>query len=127
MQAVMIYPGEHYDYDYDEHGLLEFLNIVFVSNLEAEKKKKILMKDYGIEMTQTLDEEVERMCNLSQGILEKGEKKGLIEGKIEESAKDVKALIRKKNMSLDEVFDLLDVDESFKPEIIEILKKDGTI
>ena len=67
------------------------------------------------------------MCNLSQGILEKGEKKGLIEGKIEESAKDVKALIRKKNMSLDEVFDLLDVDESFKPEIIEILKKDGTI
>lgn len=26
-------------------------------------------------------------------------------------------------MSLDEVFDLLDVDESFKPEIIEILKK----
>lgn len=127
MQAVMIYPGEHYDYDDDEHGLLEFLNIVFVSNLEAEKKKKILMKDYGIEMTQTLDEEVERMCNLSQGILEKGILKGKKEGDIARLAKDVKALIIKKNMSLDEVFDLLDVDESFKPEIIEILKKDGTI
>ena len=126
MQAVMIYPGEHYDYDDDEHGLLEFLNIVFVSDLEAEKKKKILMKDYGIEMTQTLDEEVERMCNLSQGILEKGEKKGLIEGKIA-LAKGVKALIEKKKMSLEEAFDLLDVDESFKPGIIEILKKDGTI
>ena len=30
-------------------------------------------------MTQTLDEEVERMCNLSQGILEKG----ILEGKKE--------------------------------------------
>lgn len=77
-------------------------------------------------MTQTLDEEVERMCNLSQGILEKGEKKGLIEGEFA-LAKGVKALIEKKKMSLEEAFDLLDVDESFKPGIIEILKKDGTI
>lgn len=77
-------------------------------------------------MTQTLDEEVERMCNLSQGILEKGEKKGLIKGEIA-LAKGVKALIEKKKMNLEEAFDLLDVDESFKPGIIEILKKDGTI
>ena len=67
------------------------------------------------------------MCNLSQGILEKGEKKGLIEGKIEESAKNVTALIKKKKMSLTEAFDLLDVDENLKQQVIERLKNDGTI
>ena len=86
-------------------------------------------------MTQKLDEEVERMCNLSQGVYERGmqegkiegkiegEKIGEIKGKIEESAKNVKALIKKKKMSLNEAFDLLDVDEELKPQVLELLEK----
>ena len=82
-------------------------------------------------MTQKLDEEVERMCNLSQGVYERGMQEGKIEGKIEgekigkieESAKNVKALIKKKKMSLNEAFDLLDVDEELKPQVLELLEK----
>ena len=131
IQAIMIYPSKDYDYYDNKHDLLEMLNILFVSTLSAKEKKRLLTQNYGIKMTQKLDEEVERMCNLSQGVYERGMQEGKIEGKIEgekigkieESAKNVKALIKKKKMSLNEAFDLLDVDEELKPQVLELLEK----
>ncbi|WP_416325625.1 hypothetical protein [[Eubacterium] hominis] len=70
-------------------------------------------------MTQTLDEKVENMCNLSQGILEEGiaigERKGILYS--------VKAIMKMKPMSIDDALDLLEVEESLRPQILELLGK----
>ncbi len=38
--------------------------------LGANEKKRILEEQYGIPMTRAIDEEVQSMCNLSEGIVE---------------------------------------------------------
>ena len=63
-------------------------------------------------MTQTLDEEVERMCNLSQGILEEG------------ILYSVKAIMKMKPMSVEDALDFLDVEESLRPQILELLDEE---
>lgn len=47
---------------------------------KANDKKKILLEEFDIEMTQTLDEEVALMCNISEGIEERGIEKGIEKG-----------------------------------------------
>ena len=51
--------------------------------VKAEEKLKLLEEEYQIMRTEELEEEVSQMCNLSQGVLEKGMKKGIEQGKIE--------------------------------------------
>ena len=54
--------------------LCRMLNTLFASNLNNEERFKILSDDFDIIVDEGLREEVEVMCNLGQGLLEKGEK-----------------------------------------------------
>ena len=45
-----------------------------------EKKKKILQEEYQIPMTVELEEEVEKMCNLSEAVERRGIEKGIEQG-----------------------------------------------
>ena len=72
----------------EDSKLHRLLNILFMSELSADEKKKIIESEYNIPMTEDLDKEVNVMCNLSEAIIEKGIKKG-IEGTI--------MLLRKEN------------------------------
>ena len=90
-------------------------------------------------MTQTLDEEVENMCNLSQGILEegiaigerrgerKGKREGILEGKregiLEGILYSVKAIMKMKPMSVDDALDLLEVEKSLRSQILKLLNE----
>lgn len=53
-------------------GILKLLNVLLSSEKDPEEKKKILQDDFDIKMTKELESEVSEMCNLSQGIEEKG-------------------------------------------------------
>ena len=69
--------GENYD------GVLKLLDVLLSSETGEAEKKRILQQDFDIPMTQTLESEVQVMCNLSQGIEEKGRIKGRAEGLME--------------------------------------------
>ena len=56
--------------------LCRMLNTLFASNLNNEERFRILSDDFDIIVDEGLREEVEVMCNLGQGLLEKGEKRG---------------------------------------------------
>ena len=70
MSAVMICLGDEDDKNYG--GLLKFLEVLLSEEKSPETKKEILETEFDVPMTQTLESEVRRMCNLSQGVMEKG-------------------------------------------------------
>ena len=62
-------------------GTLKFLDVLLSSSRAATEKKKILEKEFGVAMSEEL-EEVLIMCNLSQGVKAEGRKEGISIGEI---------------------------------------------
>lgn len=67
-----------------EEDLLGFLNTLFSSIKSTEEKRSILETQYGVSMTESLEGEVDKMCNASMAVLEDGieigRKQGLEQG-----------------------------------------------
>ena len=60
--------------------MLSMLQVIFQeTNKSAEEKKKILKKKFDIEVTAEMEEELRTMCNLSEGIYERGAENKTIE------------------------------------------------
>ena len=71
--------------DYDEKNdtdntLLKFLDVLFSPEIKNFEKKKILSDDFGLKMTKEVDEGVNTMCNVSQGVAEYFYDKAMKEG-----------------------------------------------
>ena len=151
MTAIMVYPGKQYDgadasaqnpADRNMKKLLELLNILFISGLPARSKIELLDKKYGIMMTKEIESEVMTMCNLSEGIEERGIMKGLKQGmtqglqqgieqgisqgkaeeRINTTLQHVKNLMLATNTSAENAMDLLDVEADIRPVIFDALK-----
>ena len=78
MTAVMICLGS--SDEKAENDLLCLLDVLLSSDKEATEKKEILERDFDIPMTEKMEGEVERMCNLSDGVEQRGIEKGLRQG-----------------------------------------------
>lgn len=64
----------------EESEILRLLEVLFSTEKELKEKEKILENEYGITMTYEEKEEVEKMCNLSEYVWEKGLREGREEG-----------------------------------------------
>jgi hypothetical protein len=53
---------------------------LFSPTTPPDEKKKILEKDFHIAMTEEFESEVQRMCNLSKGVYDKGVQLGVQQG-----------------------------------------------
>ena len=71
----------------EEASLLRMLDILLSSERKAEEKIKMLSGEFAIAMSEPIEEEVAQMCNLSQGIVEKGRAEGMAKGRAEGMAK----------------------------------------
>ena len=76
LSAVMIRLGDESDANYS--GLLKFLEVLLSVEKTAAEKKSILRTEFDLPMTQEIESEVQTMCNVSQGVLEKGEEKATL-------------------------------------------------
>ncbi len=65
-------------------------------------------------MTRAIDREVDDVCDLSQGIMDKGIEKGL--------AKAVTNIMKAMNKTMAEAMDLSGVDEAIRPEVEKAVK-----
>ena len=126
LSIVMIYLNKEYDINDDKHDLTEMLYILFQANMPAEDKKYQLSENYGIMMTRAIDKEMTGVCNLSQGIMDKGIEKGLekghLEGQIQMASSIVINLMKTTNKSMSEVLDMADVDTAIRPEVEKAVK-----
>ena len=60
----------------DSVDLCRMLNTLFAVNLNHKERFRSLSDDFDIDIDKGLREEVEVMCNLGQGILERGQREG---------------------------------------------------
>lgn len=60
----------------DSVDLCRMLNTLFALNLDHKERLRSLSDDFDIDIDKGLREEVEVMCNLGQGILERGQREG---------------------------------------------------
>jgi hypothetical protein len=63
--------------------LLSPLSVLFTNNIsDSEEKKRIVKDEYGFKLTDAFNEEVDTMCNLSEGIARKNKAEGINEGRV---------------------------------------------
>lgn len=112
LSLVMICLDNYHDGQTSENSIIKLLSVLLSNNIEIRQKKKILEEDCCIRMTKEVEEEVETMCNLSQGYFENGFEKGKQEGKQEGENNKLKELIlmwARENKTPDEIAGLLHV------------------
>ena len=128
------------------------MNVLFKNEHSAEEKLEILRKQFGIKVTETMEEEVEEMSHICMYYEQEGKKAGLTEGmligekrgvligerrgkksglakgikqgkregetkQINATISYVKNLMQKKNMTLKEAFDLLEIERDMQEKI----------
>lgn len=89
-----------------DEALIKMLSVLLSDNMEPKDKKETLKTEFGIPMTRELESEVEKLCNLSQGVYDRGYDKATVE--------HIKNMMRKKGWDIEECMDTLDIPEEKK-------------
>lgn len=111
-----------------QSGIIRMLSALFAENMDFKAKIIMLENEYNIKMTEEIEEEVERMCNLSEGVWEKGVAEGMAKGMAKGIANGVAKgefnqlvnvvdKLMTKGMKFDEIVNMLDIDPSTAAEI----------
>lgn len=128
MDIVMVGMGEENDRNY--RGIFELLDLLIKSRKPAEERKEKL-KNIGIPMTEKLEEDVIRMCNVSYGIYEEGINYGKEEGRREGrkegidrgQIKMVRNLAKSMNITFEKSMELLNIPEEDRERYARLLKQ----
>ena len=107
MSAIMICLGKNEDET--EHVLLRLLDVLLSSDKKAKEKKDILEKEFQIPMTEKMETEVEYMCNLSDGVEQKGIQKGIEIGIEQGKLVTLCGLVHDNILSLEEAAKRMDI------------------
>ena len=103
-----------------DFGILKLLEALFSSERDPEEKKQILQQDYNIPMTKKLEGEVAEMCNLSEGIEQRGIQKGIqkgrlegrLEGQLETRQESIQNLMKNLKLSIEQAMAALGIPET---------------
>ena len=110
---------------------------LFSSTETSAEKKEILESDFNMKMTRKEESEVERMCNVSEGIweealeqgmlkgmeqgIEQGMLKGMEQGVLKGKLEAINSLMNSMNLSLEEAMKILNVPEEERAKFRELV------
>lgn len=109
--------------DEESAGILRLLSVLLSSETAETEKKRILRDDYAIPLTKRMERSLTEMCNLSQGVEEKGIAKGLARGRAEATVTLIQNLMDSANFSIEKAMSMLKISEEDHEKYIELLKK----
>ncbi|MCM1027305.1 MAG: hypothetical protein NC432_12790, partial [Roseburia sp.] len=112
--------NSEYGEQYEMHRLLSTL---LSTELSVKEKLGILESEYRISTDEKIKGDMETMCNLSQGIREKGRLEGRVEGRTEEKERIIHKL-HGKGYALEVIADI--VEESIA-EVTAVIGKGGPV
>jgi len=115
LNVVMLCLGGGDDCD----GVFKLLDTLLSSEATVEERCRVLQDDFDIPMTQTLETEVRQMCNLSQGVEEKGRIKGRAEGILS----SIRSLMANTGWTLEKAMEALGIPEADRPKYVNLLQK----
>ena len=96
-------------------GVLRMLDVLLSNETSEVEKRKILQDDYGIQMTQTMEQEVSVMCNLSKGVEAKGMTNGILAS--------IKNLVKNLGMSVEQAMSVLEIPEAERQKYMDLLER----
>lgn len=99
-----------------ENDLLGLLDVLLSSDISASEKKEIIENDYHIPMTEGMEGKMERMCNLSDGVEQKGIEKG-----VKQTRRLIVINMLKDNEPIEKICRYTQCDESFVLKLKEEL------
>lgn len=117
IEVVIVCLGDENNDHYD--GVLKLLGVLLSPKTEATTKRQVLQDEFDIPMTKTLDEEVHRMCNLSEGVRSLGREEGREEGVIA----SLKNLIANTGWTLEKAMETLGVPITDRPRYTKLLNR----
>ena len=104
-------------------GVLRLLDVLLSNETSEVEKRKILQDDYGIQMTQTMEQEVSIMCNLSKGVEEKGIAKGMAAGIANGILAAIKSLVKNMGISAEQAMSVLEIPEAERQNYRDLLER----
>ena len=107
------------DVDDKMTGILKLLEVLLSSERGTKEKKKILQEEFGIRMTQELEREVSEMCNLSDGVEQKGIAKGIAKG----ITASIRNLMESMGWSIEQAMDALQIPTEERNGYLNMLKR----
>ena len=105
--------------DEEATGILKLLEVLLSTERSTEEKKKILQEDFDIEMTQELEREVSEMCNLSEGVEQKGIAKGIAKG----ITASIRNLMESMGWSIEQAMDALQIPTEERQTYANMLQR----
>ena len=115
LTVVMIYTAD--DFMDLQNDVIKMLSVLLSRNLDAKERMNILEDSFDIAMTEKVKQEVDEMCNLSQGVRAEGEAMG----ELKERKKIILNMLNKKRL----LSDILDITEASKDDVLTIAKEHG--
>ena len=115
LTVVMIYTAD--DFMGLQNDVIKMLSVLLSRNLHAKERMNILQDSFDIAMTEKVKQEVDEMCNLSQGVRAYGR----AEGELKERKKIILNMLNKKRL----LSDILDITEASKDDVLTIAKEHG--
>lgn len=86
-----------------------------------------IQEEFNIKMTQELEREVSEMCNLSEGVEQKGIAKGIAKGRtygiVEGIATSIRNLMESMGWSIEQAMDALQIPTEERNAYLNMLKK----
>ena len=114
LRAVMVCVGKTKIKCYNDKkdspaGLLNLLKVILDDSMAVSDKIRILETEYSIESTHRIREELDRMCNLSDTIEQRGIEKGIERGEAVKLYELVNRYMKKNNCTVEEACDVMGV------------------
>jgi len=135
LSLIMVYLGGAGTNKENYSGILRMLDVLLSDKFKASEKQQILHDEFDIAMTQTMEREVSDMCNLSQGVRErgiaegvelgvaKGIAKGIAEGRINERMENICSIMETMGFTIEQAMAALKIPEDEKPKYRDLLKQ----
>lgn len=108
LTAIMICLGK--PEDTEEKGILRLLDVLLSGEIDTNTKKRILENDFNIAMTEQFERRIVNMCNLSEGVFQKGVEQG-IERQLISS---IRLVMESLNYSVDQAMDVFKLNSEEK-------------
>ena len=96
----------------EEASLLRMLDVLLSNDRKAEEKIAILSEEFAIAMSEPMEEEVAQMCNLSQGIVEKGLAEGLAKGIFDANMGSIRAMVSELHLTAEQAMNVLKIPQN---------------
>lgn len=125
MSVVMICLNERLQ-DVSDKNLTRLLNAVFSETLSVEEKKQILLDEYNIPVDRKLEGGLKDMCNLSEGIWQRGIRQGIQQGIQQGERLNVVKVVRSniiKGTNILVLSDILEESAGFIQKIVNLIKE----